>query len=285
MIKVKKHNLLLIASFVWLIAGFNILRIGIETYNGYTTLLNFSLSTIIFLMFWFMVFYKLTKKHTRRIHNYEIEEQFFLKFFDVKSFIIMAFMMALGIVIRTFSLMPDEWIAIFYTGLGAALSMAGALFGRNYFKYKPQKSTGGQWTMKKIMNTAIVYFILSMIGGVFYREFTKFNDFLGETTLKALHGHLLILGMFLFLFLAVVCKVTELEKEKSFQRFFLLYNIALPFMVIMMLIRGVIQVKNIILVRPWDSVISGFAGISHILMMISMILLLISLKKVLCKDK
>ncbi|WP_270845015.1 hypothetical protein [Thomasclavelia ramosa] len=51
--KVKKHNLLLIASIVWLIAGFNILKIGIETYVGYTKLLNFFLSIIVFIIFWF----------------------------------------------------------------------------------------------------------------------------------------------------------------------------------------------------------------------------------------
>ena len=49
--KVKKHNLLLIASIVWLIAGFNILKIGIETYVGYTKLLNFFLSIIVFIIF------------------------------------------------------------------------------------------------------------------------------------------------------------------------------------------------------------------------------------------
>lgn len=59
--KVKKHNLLLIASIVWLIAGFNILKIGIETYVGYTKLLNFFLSIIVFIIFWFAIFYKLTK--------------------------------------------------------------------------------------------------------------------------------------------------------------------------------------------------------------------------------
>ena len=57
--KVKKHNLLLIASIVWLIAGFNILKIGIETYVGYTKLLNFFLSIIVFIIFWFAIFYKL----------------------------------------------------------------------------------------------------------------------------------------------------------------------------------------------------------------------------------
>ena len=55
--KVKKHNLLLIASIVWLIAGFNILKIGIETYVGYTKLLNFFLSIIVFIIFWFAIFY------------------------------------------------------------------------------------------------------------------------------------------------------------------------------------------------------------------------------------
>lgn len=133
--KVKKHNLLLIASIVWLIAGFNVLRIGIQTYKGYTTLFNFFLSAIVFIIFWFMVFYKLTKKHTHRIFAYEIEKQFFLKFFDIKSFIIMALMMTFGIMIRTFNLLPDRFIAVFYTGLGSALFLAGILFGINYFKY------------------------------------------------------------------------------------------------------------------------------------------------------
>lgn len=130
--KVKKYNLLVIASIVWLFAGFNILRIGIQTYVNYLSLFNFAISILIFLIFWSMVFYKLTVKHTDRINNYENEKQFFLNFFDLKSFIIMAFMITFGITIRTFNLLPDKFIAIFYTGLGSALFMAGILFGRNY---------------------------------------------------------------------------------------------------------------------------------------------------------
>ena len=130
--KVKKHNLLVIASIVWLFAGFNILRIGIKTYANYLSLFNFAISVVIFLIFWSMVFYKLTVKHTDRINNYETEKQFFLNFFDLKSFIIMAFMITFGITIRSFNLLPDRFIAIFYTGLGSALFMAGILFGRNY---------------------------------------------------------------------------------------------------------------------------------------------------------
>ena len=80
--KIKKQNLLLLASLVWMIAGFNVLRIGIETYAEYQTVINYIVTIIVFLLFWFMVFYKLTNKHTIRIQGYEEEKQLFYKFFN-----------------------------------------------------------------------------------------------------------------------------------------------------------------------------------------------------------
>ena len=35
--------------------------------------------------------------------------------------------------------------------------------------------------MKKLLNTAFIYALAAMAGGVFYREFTKFNGFSGRT--------------------------------------------------------------------------------------------------------
>lgn len=134
--KIKKENLLILAGIVWFIAGFNIMRIGLEAYTNYITVQNISFSVIIFLIFWFLIFYKLTIKHTKRITKYSEELQFFLKFFDIKSFCIMAFMMTLGITIRLFHLVPNRFIAIFYTGLGFALLSAGLLFEYHYYKYK-----------------------------------------------------------------------------------------------------------------------------------------------------
>ena len=87
-----------------------------------------------------MVFYKLTNKHTIRIQGYEEEKQLFYKFFDLKSFLIMAFMISFGIIIRSFHLLPERFIAVFYTGLGAALFMAGVLFGRNYIQAYRKKA-------------------------------------------------------------------------------------------------------------------------------------------------
>lgn len=129
---VRKKTLLIIASIVWLLAGFNIIKIGLMTYAPYINVINILLSFVIFGLFWFMVFQKLVNKHTIRIQSFEMEKQWFWKFFDLKSFMIMFFMMTFGILIRSYHLLPDVFIAVFYSGLGSALFLAGVLFGKNY---------------------------------------------------------------------------------------------------------------------------------------------------------
>ena len=138
--KVQKNTLLLIACLVWGAAGFNILKIGLLAYPNYLQPLNYALSLVVFAIFQFLIFGKLVKKHTQRILAYK-EKQFFLKFFDVKSFIIMAFMMTFGIVLRATNIAPEQFIAVFYTGLGSALTLAGLLFGYQFAKtFCPVKS-------------------------------------------------------------------------------------------------------------------------------------------------
>lgn len=132
MLKVKRHTLLLIACFVWSAAGFNVLRIGLMAYSSFHTVLNFLLSALIFFVFQKFIFGPLVKKHTARINAFPKSRHFFLKFFDAKSFAIMAFMMTDGIGLRMSGLAPERFIAVFYSGLGASLLLAGLLFGRNY---------------------------------------------------------------------------------------------------------------------------------------------------------
>lgn len=133
--------------------------------------------------------------------------------------------------------------------------------------------------MKKMINTSMVYFIFAILAGVFYRKFTKYNGYTGENMLGYMHTHLFVLGMFLFLILALFCKNKELSESRLFRNFYVLYNIALPFVVMMMLVRGIIQVKNIALTRAADAAVSGIAGISHILITAALILLFAALKK------
>lgn len=119
---------------IWSAAGFNILRIGLMAYPAYRAGINYLLSALVFVVFQVFIFGKLVKKHTARIGAYEEEFHFFLKFFDKKSFAIMAVMMTGGIWLRSSGLAPERFIAFFYTGLGASLLLAGLLFGRNFAK-------------------------------------------------------------------------------------------------------------------------------------------------------
>ena len=101
---------------------------------AYLSVLNFVLSALAYAVFQYFVFGRLVKKHTARITGYEEERHFFLKFFDVKSFIIMAVMMSGGIWLRSSGIAPDRFIAVFYTGLGASLLTAGIRFGYQFVK-------------------------------------------------------------------------------------------------------------------------------------------------------
>lgn len=126
--EVPKRSLLLIAGIVWMIAGFNVARLGIISY----TLVELSwylpiLSVIIFALFG-MMFFKMTKKHGKRIMGYEEKYRPIWNFFDLKAYIIMAIMMGGGIGLRYAGVFPDIFVAFFYTGLGCALFLAGICF-------------------------------------------------------------------------------------------------------------------------------------------------------------
>ncbi|WP_330398487.1 DUF2871 family protein [Mogibacterium pumilum] len=60
--------------------------------------------------------------------------------------------------------------------------------------------------MKRYMNSALAYAILAMIGGVFYREFTKYHGFSGKTYLSVVHTHYFLLGMVFFILLLLLEK-------------------------------------------------------------------------------
>ena len=66
--------------------------------------------------------------------------------------------------------------------------------------------------MKKCLNLSLVYAIAAMAGGVFYREFTKWNGYTGVTALGKVHTHLFLLGMVLFLIAALFASHTDLKE-------------------------------------------------------------------------
>lgn len=137
--------------------------------------------------------------------------------------------------------------------------------------------------MKKYLNISLIYAIAAMVGGVFYREFTKFNNYTGVTALGKVHTHLFLLGMLVFLVIALYAAHNDLTKVKAFRGFLWTYNIGVPLTAAMLVVRGVPQVLGSSLSTAVNASISGIAGIGHILTGAGIILLILSLKKIVKK--
>lgn len=135
--------------------------------------------------------------------------------------------------------------------------------------------------MKKIINTAMFYMIYGLTAGAFYREYTKFKEYEGLTSLSKVHPHVLVLGMLLFLIIgAYSYNKEDLIKTKSFSRFYKVYNIALVGTSLTMFVRGLTQVNASQLTKATNMSISGIAGVFHILMAVAFYFLFKSLKSI-----
>ena len=132
--------------------------------------------------------------------------------------------------------------------------------------------------MKRYMNTALLYAVLAMAGGVFYREFTKFNSFAGKTTRGVVHTHYFLLGMVFFLLLLVLEKNFPFTAAST-ARVLTVYHVGLNLTAVMFVVRGVTQVLGTPLSSGASAAISGIAGIGHILLGVSLVLLLVQIRR------
>ncbi len=124
----------------------------------------------------------------------------------------------------------------------------------------------------------MIYAAAAMVGGVFYREFTKWNNFTGVTALGKVHAHLFMLGMMVFLLAALFSDRIDLDGDRNFRIFCVVYNIGVPLTAVMLAVRGILQVRGIQLSAGADAAVSGIAGIGHILTGAGLILFLTALK-------
>lgn len=132
--------------------------------------------------------------------------------------------------------------------------------------------------MKRYMNLALLYAVLAMVGGVFYREFTKFNGFTAKTTLGVVHTHYFLMGMVFFLLLLLLEKSFSFTGAKT-GRILVAYQIGLNLTAVMFVVRGVTQVLGTAPSSGMSAAISGIAGIGHILLGISLVLVLVQIKR------
>lgn len=132
--------------------------------------------------------------------------------------------------------------------------------------------------MRKLFYAAFIYMLVGVASGLFYREFTKLNDFPeGEfTQLGLAHTHLLTLGFMVLLIVLVLEKVFTLSRSpKLFAWFFWVYNAGVVITSAMLITHGMLTVLG---AEP-SKMIAGIAGLGHMLLTAGMILLFLALRR------
>lgn len=132
-----KKTLFICAAIVWMIAGSMVMKLGYEVVlnsEGYK-LISALVAVAVFLIFYHLIFKKMAHKHQKRIKSKEKEKVCIFSFFDAKGYMIMGFMMSLGMIIRSLTFINPMYWAPFYIGLGTALFCAGILFVKGWIRW------------------------------------------------------------------------------------------------------------------------------------------------------
>ncbi|MEH6890925.1 DUF2871 domain-containing protein [Bacillus sp. JJ864] len=128
--------------------------------------------------------------------------------------------------------------------------------------------------MKKLYNAAFTYLIIGLLSGVFAREYSKAQGIQGTTSLYKLHTHVLVLGFIFFLLAFALSKSFAFHEAKSFNMWFIVYNLGLVLTVGSMATRGFLQLNG----ADFKG-LSHIAGMSHTIIGIALVWFMILLKK------
>lgn len=130
MCKVRKVHLLAINGLMWTAIGTKISMTGVSQYlktpPGKLWWM-VPLSVLVFAAF-YMMFTGIVRKYSERIHSLPGPEESIFKTFSLKGYLIIAFMITLGISLKHIPGIPDPFFAWFYLGLGPGLLSAGIRF-------------------------------------------------------------------------------------------------------------------------------------------------------------
>lgn len=137
--------------------------------------------------------------------------------------------------------------------------------------------------MRRLFYAAFAYMLAGVASGLFYREFTKLNDFPeGEfTQLGLAHTHLLTLGFIILLIVLALEKLFTLSDSRLFGWFFWIYNAGVIVTSAMLVWHGMLTVLG----EESSKMISGIAGTGHMLLTAGMLLLFLALGKAIKNDR
>lgn len=137
---VTKRFLLLEAAFVWAFAGGMLLYRGsvMLTTSASFSWLKIGISFCCGLIFYLLLFSKISRKHIIRITSLQGDYHLFHQFFSLKSYLMMLGMISLGIFLRTTSMVPASSLSLAYITMGIPLLLSSFRFYHRWYYYLPQ---------------------------------------------------------------------------------------------------------------------------------------------------
>jgi hypothetical protein len=88
------------------------------------------------IIFFRVLFFRISSKHILRISSLEILRPCVFSFFNFRSYLLMALMITMGISVRKFHLISAEFLAYFYITMATPLLLSAARFFWAWNKYQ-----------------------------------------------------------------------------------------------------------------------------------------------------
>lgn len=135
--KVGKHVLILISALLWCLVGLFLISLT------WKWLLEFSVSIVLIdgfigvlmgLIIAYFGFSKIALKNVNRILQYEKEKVCMWAFQKWTSYLLIAFMMTLGLFMRNASFIPKYVLTPIYIGIGLALFLSSLLYFQEFIR-------------------------------------------------------------------------------------------------------------------------------------------------------
>jgi hypothetical protein len=127
---VSKHNLLLIAGLAWTAAGGILAGKGMNylVHNSHHLAWRLTGGLVFGLIFYVLLFAKISKTHIKRIHGLNIPYPCAFSFFNLRGYFMMAIMISGGIMLRKADVIDKEWLYNFYITMGVPLLVSASRF-------------------------------------------------------------------------------------------------------------------------------------------------------------
>jgi hypothetical protein len=137
---VPRRTLLFLAALVWTFAGVMLMVKGYQMLDASSDLLWMKLVVVLAagILFYLKVFSKLSMKHTLRILNLKEANPCMFSFFNFRSYLIMVFMISMGVTLRTTGWIPFGTLSFLYLLMSVPLFLSSIRFyytGIYYSKY------------------------------------------------------------------------------------------------------------------------------------------------------